>query len=260
MSAAAAVLPVIWAKTPLRLDTLTGLTPVEERIWNRINSAVQIRTRGGRISVPELARFAECSERTVYRVLRRLKDAGYVYAVGSPGKASVYYLRWTYAGATPTPDTPVKPPTRTLTAVTTPTPDTGGRGRINNARASVQTTPEDRKSSVVRASDKSEQAVSDDARVLEQAVPTGIGQAIMPHMAHQLARQYPSKQIKAAIEWAYAKAVDWRGSLNLAGLIVRAVREGYALPPPLTQPCFSEFGRCLVCGAGRESCPGHRPT
>lgn len=70
-----------------------------------INGAVQNNIRKGRISVRVLALFTGHSERQVYRILRRLKNRGAVYALVTPGLTAVYYLPFEYcAPRPPTPD------------------------------------------------------------------------------------------------------------------------------------------------------------
>lgn len=101
--------PVNWVKTPINQTILNTLTPLQERIWNRINAAIQMRTRNGRISVPEIMRLAKCSESTVYRALRALKKAGLICLLVAIGKTTVYSLPLKYAGPKPTPVSQVAP-------------------------------------------------------------------------------------------------------------------------------------------------------
>lgn len=97
---------VPWVRSPRQLDLFTDWTPSEVKLWTAINSATQINTRNGRISVPQLARYTGYSERSIYRILRRLKDRGAIYSLVSPGHTAVYYLPFQYCAATRTTYTP----------------------------------------------------------------------------------------------------------------------------------------------------------
>lgn len=94
--------PVAWARTPRRLDSFAGWTPPEVKLWSALNAACQTRYRDGRISVPELARYSGYSERSIYRILRKLKNRGAVYALITPGETAVYYLPFEYCPRRPT--------------------------------------------------------------------------------------------------------------------------------------------------------------
>lgn len=106
---------VPWVRSPRQLDLFADWTPAEVKLWTALNSATQINTRQGRVSVPQLARYTGYSERSIYRILRRLKDRGAIYALISPGHTAVYYLPLQYSakrstyGITSTPDTVVRP-------------------------------------------------------------------------------------------------------------------------------------------------------
>lgn len=89
---------VPWVRSPRQMNYFATWTPGEVKLWTAINSAIQINTRNGRISVPALARLTGYSQRSIYRILRRLKTRGAVYAVVSPGLTAVYYLRLEYSG------------------------------------------------------------------------------------------------------------------------------------------------------------------
>jgi hypothetical protein len=91
------VISVPWVRSPRQLDFFAKWSPGEVKLWTAINSATQINTRNGRISVPALARFTGYSERTVYRILRRLKDRGAIYSLHTPGHTSFYYLPHHYS-------------------------------------------------------------------------------------------------------------------------------------------------------------------
>jgi hypothetical protein len=95
-----------WVRSPRQLDFFKDWTPGELKLWTALNSVTQINTRNGRISVPALARFTGYSERSIYRILRRLKNRGAVYSLASPGRASTYYLPHKYCAPrfSPTPD------------------------------------------------------------------------------------------------------------------------------------------------------------
>lgn len=100
---------VPWVRAPRQLDFYARWTPAEVKLWTALNSAIQINTRNGRISIPALARYTGYSERSVYRILRRLKDRGAIYSLVSPGRTAVYYLAFQYSAprTTYTPDNPV---------------------------------------------------------------------------------------------------------------------------------------------------------
>jgi hypothetical protein len=102
---------VPWVRSPRQLDFFVNWSPGEVKLWTAINSATQINTRQGRISVPQLARYTGYSQRSIYRILRRLKDRGAIYSLTSPGHTSVYYLPLEYCKpvSTRTPDNPVRP-------------------------------------------------------------------------------------------------------------------------------------------------------
>lgn len=97
---------VPWVRSPRQLDFFARWTPAEVKLWTALNSAIQINTRNGRISVPALARYTGYSQRSIYRILRRLKDRGAIYALVSPGRTAVYYLTHRYCEprSTYTPD------------------------------------------------------------------------------------------------------------------------------------------------------------
>lgn len=102
---------VPWVRSPRQLNFFADWTPPEVKLWTALNSATQINTRQGRVSVPQLARYTGYSERSIYRILRRLKDRGAIYALISPGRTAVYYLAFQYCAATRTtytPDNPVR--------------------------------------------------------------------------------------------------------------------------------------------------------
>lgn len=94
---------VPWVRSPRQLDYFASWTPAEVKLWTALNSATQINTRNGRISIPALARYTGYSERSIYRILRRLKNRGAIYSLVSPGRIAVYYLPHTYC-APRTPD------------------------------------------------------------------------------------------------------------------------------------------------------------
>ena len=126
-----------WVRSPRQLDFFAGWTPGEVKLWTAINSATQINTRQGRVSVPQLARYTGYSERSIYRILRRLKDRVALYALISPGQTACYYLPLQYAA---------KP----LTPTTTYTRDTSVTGH-NKERIDNNTTPQRRPYSRYRA-------------------------------------------------------------------------------------------------------------
>jgi len=94
---------VPWVRSPRQLDFFSTWSPAEVKLWTAINSATQINTRQGRISVPALARHTGYSQRSIYRILRRLKDRGAIYALISPGRTAVYYLPHEYSAPRTTP-------------------------------------------------------------------------------------------------------------------------------------------------------------
>lgn len=102
---------VPWVRSPRQLDFFSTWTPGEVKLWTAINSATQINTRQGRISVPALARYTGYSQRSIYRLLRRLKDRGAIYSLVSPGHTAVYYLPHEYSRPR-TPDNRVTPPNK----------------------------------------------------------------------------------------------------------------------------------------------------
>jgi hypothetical protein len=105
---------VPWVRSPRQLDFFRDWSPGEVKLWTALNSATQINTRTGRISVPSLARYTGYSERSIYRILRRLKNRGAVYSLASPGRTSVYYLPVQYCAPrfTPTPAKVVSAPNK----------------------------------------------------------------------------------------------------------------------------------------------------
>jgi hypothetical protein len=80
---------------------------LDERIWRLIDQAIQIETRAGAISVPELAKYGRCTERAVYNSRKRLRAAGMIEWEPLPGpNATIYRLPWQYA-ARPSEGVPV---------------------------------------------------------------------------------------------------------------------------------------------------------
>jgi hypothetical protein len=103
---------VPWVRSPRQIDFFSDWSPAEVKLWTALNSATQINTRNGRISVPTLARFTGYSERSIYRILRRLKDRGAVYSLVSPGHTAVYYLPYQYSAQRSTPISTYTPDNR----------------------------------------------------------------------------------------------------------------------------------------------------
>ena len=99
---------IYWEKIPRNMDELIGKlrTPRARSVWLRLNIACQAKARNGRISVTELMKAENCSESTIYRALREIKNAGLICALVTPGKTAVYYLPWNYAGTKPVPPPP----------------------------------------------------------------------------------------------------------------------------------------------------------
>jgi len=250
--------PILFAKAPRPLDFHDGLSPMTERIWNRINATIDTE-RKGRISVSELARYGGCSGRTVYRHLRVLKEAGRLYSITPPGGTATYYLNVSYKGpravspvTTPTPDSRV-----------TPTPDTAVRGPIPmgngipHAPARTQeTTGDNPRTTTPQPPQQAEADVvlsHEERTIADTLIENGVTAKVAEHIAKTIPVEDNRQAIAAADEY---KQTHLHEIGSLSGLFVKACKNRWKPNKPIRPrptPAELEPGICKDCGQFLDS-------